>query len=101
MGMVKDEIERRLTSALAPVQLRVQDDSHQHIGHAGHRPEGETHFSVVVVSGAFAGKSRVARQRLVFAALGDLMRERIHALSITATAPGEPDRDADRGSRRL
>lgn len=95
MGMVKDEIERRLTEALAPVQLRVRDDSDQHIGHAGHRPEGETHFSVAVVSPDFAGKSRVARQRLVFAALGDLMSGRIHALSITATAPGEPMRDAD------
>jgi BolA family transcriptional regulator, general stress-responsive regulator len=95
MGMVKDEIERRLTRALAPVQLRVRDDSHQHIGHAGHRPEGETHFAVAVVSEQFAGKSRVARQRLVFAALGDLMRERIHALSISAAAPGETAVDAD------
>ena len=95
MGMVKDEIERRLTEALAPMQLRVRDDSHQHIGHAGHRPEGETHFFVAVVSAQFAGKSRVARQRLVFAALGDLMRERVHALSISAAAPGEATLDAD------
>lgn len=89
MGMVKDEIERRLTAALAPEALCVRDDSDQHTGHAGHRPEGETHFSVAVVSAQFAGKSRVARQRLVFAALGDLMQQRIHALSIAASAPGE------------
>jgi BolA protein len=93
--MVKDEIERRLTSALRPVQLQVYDESDQHIGHAGHRPEGETHFSVAVVSAEFAGKSRVARQRLVFAALGELMQGRVHALSIQATAPGEPARHAD------
>ena len=95
MGMVKDEIERRLSGALAPELLRVRDDSDQHLGHAGHRPEGETHFFVAVVSAAFAGKSRVARQRLVHAALGDLMRERIHALSISAAAPGEARVDVD------
>ena len=91
MGQVKTDIERRLSVALAPKRLVVRDDSDQHIGHAGHRPGGETHFFVEVVSQRFAGQSRVARQRLVFAALDKLMREQIHALSISARAPGEAD----------
>lgn len=89
MGEVKDEIERRLTAELRPERLCVRDDSHEHVGHAGHRPEGETHFFVEVVSSAFARQSRVARQRLVFAALRELMQQRIHALSISARAPDE------------
>ena len=98
MGEVKDEIERRLVAALAPEHLRVRDDSDQHIGHAGHRPEGETHFFVDVVSARFTGQSRVARQRLVFAALGELMQQRIHALSIRAEAPGEAEGKATSGA---
>ena len=89
MGEVKDEIERRLAADLSPERLYVRDDSHQHVGHAGHRPEGETHFFVEVVSRRFSGQSRVARQRLVYAALGDLMRQRVHALSIRAVTPDE------------
>jgi BolA protein len=89
MGRVKAEIERRLQAALAPERLFVRDDSEQHIGHAGHRPGGETHFFVEVVSPRFRGQARVARQRLVFAALDDLMREQIHAISIKALAPDE------------
>jgi BolA protein len=89
LGQVKIEIEQRLTAALAPERLEVRDDSDQHIGHAGHRPGGETHFFVEVVSQRFVGKGRVARQRLVFAALDELMRNQIHALSISARAPGE------------
>ncbi len=89
MGVVKDEIERRLTIDLSPERLEIRDDSAQHVGHAGHRPEGETHFFVEVVSRQFAGQSRVARQRQVYAALGDLMQQRIHALSISALTPDE------------
>lgn len=89
MGEVKDEIERRLAADLSPERLYVRDDSDQHVGHAGHRPEGETHFFVEVVSRRFSGQSRVARQRLVYAALGDLMRQRVHALSIRAVTPDE------------
>ncbi len=89
MGQVKTEIEQRLNAALTPESLVVRDDSDQHIGHAGHRPGGETHFFVEVVSQRFAGQGRLARQRLVFAALDELMRERVHALSISARAPGE------------
>ncbi len=92
MGQVKREIERRLTAALAPEHLLVRDDLHEHVGHAGHRPGGETHFFVAVVSERFAGQGRVARQRLVFSVLDELMREQIHALSIDARAPSEAGR---------
>ena len=60
-----------------------------HAGHHGHDGRGESHFAVSISSSAFTGKSRVERQRMIYAALGDLMRERVHALSIRATAPGE------------
>jgi BolA protein len=89
MGVVRDDIERRLRMALAPERLEIRDDSAQHVGHAGHRPEGETHFFVEVVSRQFAGQGRVTRQRQVYAALGDLMQQRIHALSISALTPDE------------
>lgn len=89
MGVVKDELMARLEAALAPEHLIVRDDSALHEGHAGHRPEGESHFFVEVASHRFVGQSRVARQRLVFAAVGDLMDRRIHALSIRALEPGE------------
>ena len=84
-----EQIERRLRDALQPLQLVVRDDSHLHAGHSGYRPEGETHFYVEVVSDRFVGESRVGRQRLVHAALADLLRERVHALSISARSPGE------------
>lgn len=90
MGPVALEVERRLRAALAPSRLVIRDDSAAHHGHAGHRPEGETHFQVDITSPKFAGLSRLERQRLVHAALADLLRERIHALSIRAVADGEP-----------
>jgi BolA protein len=80
---------RRLNSALGPTRLELTDDSEQHRGHGGYNPAGESHFSLCIESAAFAGKSRVERQRMVYGALGDLMRERVHALSIKASAPGE------------
>ena len=80
---------RRLKAALAPTAIELIDDSEAHRGHAGHDERGESHFSLTIESPAFAGKSRVERQRLVYAALGDLMRERVHALTIRATAPEE------------
>jgi BolA family transcriptional regulator, general stress-responsive regulator len=88
-GPVATEMLQRLNSALAPTRIELIDDSEQHRGHGGYNPAGESHFSLNIESPAFAGKSRVERQRLVYAALGDLMRERVHALSIRATAPGE------------
>lgn len=88
-GEIKAQITARLTAALAPEQLEVIDDSARHAGHAGHDPRGESHFTVRIVSVAFAGQSRIARQRMVNAALAELLVERVHALSIVARAPGE------------
>jgi BolA protein len=88
-GPVASEMLRRLNASLHPTQIELTDDSEQHRGHGGYNPAGESHFTLAIESPAFAGKSRVERQRLVYAALGDLMKERVHALSIRATAPGE------------
>ncbi len=82
MGEVEQEIIKRLTEALAPTRLVVSNDSAQHRGHAGDDGSGESHFSVEVESAAFADKNRVQQQRMVNAALGDLMDERIHAMAI-------------------
>jgi BolA protein len=79
----------RLSSALSPTLVELVDDSEQHRGHGGYNPAGESHFSLRIESAAFAGKSRVERQRMIYAALGDLMDARVHALSIRASAPGE------------
>lgn len=82
-------IAARLTAALAPTHLQVVNDSHHHAGHMGDDGTGESHFTVIVESPAFAGQSRVARQRAVNTALADLIATRIHALAIKARAPGE------------
>ncbi|HEX6141259.1 MAG TPA: BolA family protein [Geminicoccaceae bacterium] len=89
MMRVSTEIERRLVAALAPAELEVIDESHRHRGHAGARPEGESHFRVRIVATAFAGRGRLERQRMVYAALGELMRTDIHALAIVARTPDE------------
>lgn len=86
-GPIAAEIRARLQAALAPVMLDLVDQSEQHRGHAGHDSRGESHFALTIESAAFAGKTRVARQRMVYAALGDLMVERVHALTIRATTP--------------
>lgn len=88
-GPVAREMERRLQAALAPCRITLVDDSEKHRGHGGYNPEGESHFRLHVESPAFAGKSRVERQRMVHSALGDLLDSRVHALSIRAVAPGE------------
>ena len=88
-GPVATEMLSRLTAALSPSKVELRDDSEAHRGHGGYNPAGESHFSLIIESPAFVGTGRVERQRLVYAALGDLMRERVHALSIRATAPGE------------
>lgn len=88
-GPVAREIEARLRAALNPERLAVIDDSERHRGHAGHHDAGESHFTVEVVASAFAGQSRVARQRMVNAALADLLHERVHALAIRARTPEE------------
>ena len=89
-GPVAAEMLRRLNSALSPTRIELSDDSEQHRGHGGYNPAGESHFSLRIESAAFAGKNRVQRQRMVYAALGELMESRVHALSIRASAPGEP-----------
>jgi BolA protein len=88
-GPVAAEIDKRLRAALAPIRLAVINDSARHHGHAGDDGSGESHFTVEIEAEAFAGMSRLERQRAVNAALGDLMRERVHALAIRARAPGE------------
>lgn len=88
-GPVAREMAARLTAALAPTRLELTDDSEQHRGHGGYNPAGESHFSLSIESPLFAGKNRVQRQRLVYQALGELMDQRVHALSIQAKAPGE------------
>lgn len=84
-----DRIRRKLTEALAPERLDVVDESGRHAGHAGARPEGETHFHVTVVSAAFAGRSRIDRQRMVYGLLAEEIAERIHALGLTTLTPDE------------
>lgn len=88
-GPIAAEIEKCLRAALDPARLAVIDDSAKHRGHAGHDGRGESHFTVEIVAAAFAGKNRVARHRLVNAALGPLLANRLHALAIVARAPGE------------
>jgi BolA protein len=83
------EIERLLTAAFAPTTLTVNNDTAAHHGHAGDDGSGESHFSVEIESAAFAGVSRLERQRMVNRALGDLPGQRVHALAIKARAPGE------------
>jgi BolA protein len=85
----RDRIAEKLTQAFAPQDLQVVDESHRHEGHAGHRPGGETHFSVYIVSESFRGKSRLARHRMVNETLAGELAGGVHALAIQANAPGE------------
>ena len=88
-GPAQIEMEELLTAAFAPTRLAVINDSAAHHGHAGDDGSGESHFTVEIESAAFAGVSRVMRQRMVNKALGDIPGERVHALAIKAKAPGE------------
>ena len=88
-GPIAVEIEQKLIEAFAPAHLAVINDSERHHGHAGHDGSGESHFTVDIESAAFAGVSRLQRQRMINAALGDLPGQRVHALAIKARAPGE------------
>jgi BolA family transcriptional regulator, general stress-responsive regulator len=82
-------MRRKLTDRFAPIELEIVDESHRHAGHAGARPGGETHFAVTIVSPAFTGLTRVARQRLVYQTLADELAAEVHALSLTTLAPDE------------
>jgi BolA protein len=86
---IADRIHAKLTAALQPTRLVIHDESHRHAGHAGARPEGETHFRIEIVSSAFAGESRIARQRRVYALLAEDLSERVHALALTTRTPEE------------
>ena len=84
-----DLISRKLTETFAPQSLEVVDESHRHEGHAGHRPGGQTHFRVYIVSDAFKGKTRLERHRMINTTLAGELSGGVHALAIHAAAPGE------------
>ncbi|MBF0373585.1 MAG: BolA family transcriptional regulator [Alphaproteobacteria bacterium] len=86
---IREGMERKLAGALAPQSLEIIDQSHRHAGHAGANPQGESHFHVQIVSQAFAGKSRVERQRMVHAVLADELSGRVHALTLATLTPEE------------
>ena len=86
---VARSIKRKLTEALSPRRLDVVDESHLHVGHAGARPSGESHFRVEIVAAVFAGKSRTDRQRMVYAALADELKAGLHALALKTLTPEE------------
>lgn len=88
-GPLATEIEALLSAAFAPSRLAVINDSARHLGHSGDDGSGESHFTVEIESAAFVGVSRLQRQRLVNAALGDIPGQRAHALAVKASAPGE------------
>ncbi len=89
MGAIFETIHDKLTAVFSPTRLEIQDDSDRHAGHAGATPGGESHFNVLIEAQAFAGASKVARQRLIYKALSDELAGPVHALSIKALAPGE------------
>ena len=86
---VAESIRAKLTAALQPTRLAIRDDSQRHAGHAGARPEGETHFHVEIVSAAFAGQNRVARQRRVYGLLAEELAGPVHALALKTLTPDE------------
>lgn len=87
LGPVGQRLAAKLTAAFAPLSLDVIDESYQHHGHAGARPDGESHFRVRIVAEAFRAKSRVEQHRMVNTALAEELQERVHALAIEAAAP--------------
>ena len=88
----KDHITKKLSEAFAPESLDVADESHLHEGHAGHRPGGETHFRIYIVSKEFEGKSRIERHRMINALLAPELAGSVHALAMHTYAPGEDAR---------
>ncbi|ANY19963.1 transcriptional regulator BolA [Tsuneonella dongtanensis] len=90
-GPLQSEMEALLTAAFSPTRLDVINDSAKHRGHMGDDGSGESHFTLVIESAAFAGQSRLQRQRMVNAALGDIPGQRVHALAIRAFAPGDAE----------
>ncbi len=89
LGTIGTALHNKLVKAFAPDHIRLSDESHKHIGHAGHRPDGESHFHLEMESAAFSGKSRVERQRMVYSLLAEELKERVHALSLRLSAPDD------------
>lgn len=89
---VAGTMEEKLRVAFQPAQLKIEDQSHLHAGHAGHNPDGESHFHVVLVSEIFAGMSRVQRQRAVYEVLAEELKGRVHALSLETRTANEASR---------
>jgi len=89
MGPVAERLKNKLNAAFSPSRLDLEDESSRHAGHAGARPGGESHFKVVIEAAAFEGAPRVQRQRMVYHVLEDELAGPVHALSLTALAPGE------------
>ena len=89
---VRDTIQSKLTEGLKPALLEIVDESHRHAGHAGHRPGGESHFRIEIVSDAFAGKSRIERHRMVNALLAAELAGQVHAMALTTLTPDEAAR---------
>ena len=87
LGLVGKTLEAKLRAAFTPVSLQVIDESSQHQGHVGTRPDGESHFRVKIVAAAFQGKSRVEQHRMINQVLALELKERVHALAIEASAP--------------
>ncbi|OIQ98441.1 transcriptional regulator BolA [mine drainage metagenome] len=86
---VRARMEEKLMAALSPLHLEIEDDSGRHAGHGGAAPGGESHFALRIVAEAFAGKSRVERQRMVYKVLSEELAGTVHALSLSALAPAE------------
>lgn len=87
-GSLAGEMEQLLTEAFAPTRLEIINDSAHHAGHAGDDGSGESHFTIMIEAPAFADMTRLARQRAVIEALGDIVGDRVHAVAIKASAPG-------------
>jgi len=91
MGAVSNAIDNKLRARFSPLRLSIEDESSKHRGHAGHREGGESHFRVEIVSAEFEGKSRVARQRLVYETLKGELDAGLHALALTTLTPAEDE----------
>lgn len=89
---VRDAIETKLTQGLSPARLEIVDESYRHAGHAGHRPGGESHFRIEIVSESFAGKSRIERHRMVNALLAEELAGPVHAMALVTMTPEEAGR---------
>jgi len=86
---VAETIEKKLTDAFSPKHLDIEDQSHLHAGHAGAREGGQSHFKVEIVADDFAGKSRLERQRMIYAVLAEELEGPVHALTLSARTPSE------------